>query len=241
LREHYLRITGHHETQRVGEKPDYSSFGQDFDHYHRLLQPPLRVFPAPPSFYTVMMDQWLLVLGLVFLFSSTTVLAVNKRQRDAVLNRLNLHRRRASEASTPPRSFSPSKTVVSISERPNYATLFPPSRREALLEVAKIVSATNSQALLGKEPAKDFLVKASLPMTRAYNAPNAPVKYTPTGFSTAEIKAMGDFPPYDILSGVPLPEPYENFDITKAVPRPYRPFRWAYHQTMCKRNIAHPI
>jgi hypothetical protein len=45
---------------------------------------------------------------------------------------------------------------------------------------------------------------------------------------------MGDFPAYDILSGIPLPEPYVNFDPAKAVPRPYRPFRWAYHQTMCK-------
>ncbi len=186
------------------------------------------------------MDQWLLVLGLVFFVSSTAVLAVNKRQRDAVFNRLNLHKRRASGASTPPRSFSPSKKAISTSERPSYVTVFPPSRREALLEVVKTVSATDSKPLLGKEPAEDFLIKASLPMTRAYNAPNAPIKYTPTGFSTAEIKVMGDFPAYDILSGVPLPEPYENFDITKAVPRPYRPFRWAYHQTMCRRNIIHP-
>jgi hypothetical protein len=73
-----------------------------------------------------------------------------------------------------------------------------------------------------------------LPITRAYDLENGSPKYTPTGFSTTEIQAMGDFPAYDILSGVPLPEPYENFDPAKALPRPYRPFRWAYHQTMCK-------
>jgi hypothetical protein len=57
-------------------------------------------------------------------------------------------------------------------------------------------------------------------------------KYTPTGFSVEEVKALGDFPDYATLAGVDLPEPYTDFDITKACARPYRPFRWAYHQTM---------
>jgi len=181
------------------------------------------------------MGQWLLGLGAVFLVSSYAVLVANKGKREAVLGRLNLHRRRASGASTPPRSFSPSKkTSISTNDRPNYVSTVPPSRREALPEFAKTVSFENAKLLTGKEPPRDYLMKDPLPMTTAYNAPNGPVKYTPTGFSTAEIKAMGDFPAYDILSGVQLPEPYENFDAMKAVPRPYRPFRWAYHQTMCK-------
>jgi hypothetical protein len=58
--------------------------------------------------------------------------------------------------------------------------------------------------------------------------------FTPCEFSTEEIKALGDFPDYVTLSGVPLPEAYPEFDINKAKPRPYRPFRWNYHQTMCK-------
>ncbi|PFH49110.1 hypothetical protein AMATHDRAFT_76391 [Amanita thiersii Skay4041] len=37
---------------------------------------------------------------------------------------------------------------------------------------------------------------------------------------------------YAQLTGVPLPRPLPNFDVTKAVPRPYRPFRWEYHQTL---------
>lgn len=57
-------------------------------------------------------------------------------------------------------------------------------------------------------------------------------KHTPTGFSVAEIKALGDFPDYAELSGVPLPRPYPDFNIDKALPRPYRPLRWNYHQTM---------
>lgn len=55
---------------------------------------------------------------------------------------------------------------------------------------------------------------------------------TPTGFSEHDIKALGRFPDYAVLSGVPHPQPYNNFNIHKAMFRPYRPFRWNYHQTM---------
>lgn len=58
--------------------------------------------------------------------------------------------------------------------------------------------------------------------------------YTATEFSNHEIKALGDFPDYAALSGVPLPKAYPEFDINKAKPKPYRPFRWVYHQTMCE-------
>lgn len=47
-----------------------------------------------------------------------------------------------------------------------------------------------------------------------------------------EIEAYGDFPDYAMLSGVRLPDPYPEFDIKTALARPYRPFRWSYHQTM---------
>jgi hypothetical protein len=43
-----------------------------------------------------------------------------------------------------------------------------------------------------------------------------------------------DFTDYFALTGVPPPKPLPDFDIDKALPRPYRPFRWKYHQTMCK-------
>lgn len=54
-----------------------------------------------------------------------------------------------------------------------------------------------------------------------------------TGFNVAGIKALGDFPDYEKLSGVSLPAPLPDFNIDNALPRPYRPFRWSYHQTMC--------
>jgi hypothetical protein len=190
--------------------------------------------------FSLVLNQWLLGLGIVFLVSSVAILAFNKRQRDAVLNRLHFRGRRASGASTPPRSFSPGRdakeTAASLNCNPDYITCFPPSRRCVLPELAEQASDAKSKILIATEPSLDFLMKDPLPTTRSYSLDNHVPKYTPTGFSTAEIKAMGDFPAYDILSGVPLPEPYENFDPAKALPRPYRPFRWAYHQTMCKSD-----
>lgn len=56
--------------------------------------------------------------------------------------------------------------------------------------------------------------------------------YTPTGFSTRDIRALGRFPDYAKLSGIRYPTPYVDFDVTKARFRPFRPFRWNYHQTM---------
>ncbi|KAF8962066.1 hypothetical protein BDZ97DRAFT_1663350 [Flammula alnicola] len=37
---------------------------------------------------------------------------------------------------------------------------------------------------------------------------------------------------YFALTGVPRPKPLPNFNINETKPRPYRPFRWVYHQTM---------
>jgi hypothetical protein len=186
----------------------------------------------------LILDYWLFGLGIIFVASSVALLAVNKRQRDALLNRFDLHCRRASGASTPPRSFSPSrKSSLSITSSPDYYSMFPPSRRYVLPQLAEKASPSNSMILSGTEPSLDFLLRDPLPTTVSYNIENDVPKYTPTGFSTAEIKAMGDFPAYDVLSGVPLPEPYEEFDPSKALPRPYRPFRWAYHQTMCRLHL----
>ncbi|KIY43659.1 hypothetical protein FISHEDRAFT_68068 [Fistulina hepatica ATCC 64428] len=44
-------------------------------------------------------------------------------------------------------------------------------------------------------------------------------------------------PNYAKLTGVPLPTPLPDFDISKARPRPYRPFRWAYHQHMSLKRL----
>jgi hypothetical protein len=116
----------------------------------------------------------------------------------------------------------------------DFIDAFPPSRRTALCELAEHSSEAYKHITIGPDPTSEEIRDNSLPTTRSYDLSNASPMYTPTGLSTEEIKALGDFPPYDILSGVPLPQPYESFDPKKALPRPYRPFRWAYHQTMCE-------
>lgn len=79
---------------------------------------------------------------------------------------------------------------------------------------------------------EEHVLKKILPMTQNYETAENGL-YTCMGFSVQEIKEMGDLPDYSALSGVPLPNAYEQFKIEKALPRPYRPFRWNYHQTMC--------
>lgn len=72
-----------------------------------------------------------------------------------------------------------------------------------------------------------------LPSEAAWDLDRLGDHVTATGFSLDDINRLGDFPDYAALSGVPLPKEYRGFDISKAKPRPFRPFRWAYHQTMC--------
>ncbi|KAF3479701.1 uncharacterized protein GIQ15_06677 [Arthroderma uncinatum] len=111
---------------------------------------------------------------------------------------------------------------------PQYQGLLPPLRREFLQDIRQPICYQRIRC----PPVTEEQVKRSiLPMESNYMLCND-IKYTPTGFSTEDIKALGDFPDYATLSGVPLPEPYPEFDIAKAIPRPYRPFRWNYHQTM---------
>ncbi|KAG6819909.1 hypothetical protein H0H93_007443 [Arthromyces matolae] len=49
--------------------------------------------------------------------------------------------------------------------------------------------------------------------------------------------ALNTLPDYWHLSGVPLPKPLWDFDVKTAKPRPYRPFRWGYHQTMSLKKF----
>lgn len=184
-------------------------------------------------------NPWLLGLGVAFLLSTTAILTINKRQRYSVLNRFRFGRRRASAASTPPRSISPSKDdktkgSLSVSSSIDYVNTFPPSRRPALRQLSKTASTSNRKIFNGSDPTPEFIAKNPLPMDRPYTMDNGTPKYTPMGFSTDEIRAMGDFPNYNILTDVPDPAPYKEFDPVKALARPYRPFRWTYHQTMCE-------
>lgn len=171
-----------------------------------------------------------LALALAFLLSTVTYLASNKSQRNILLSRLGLQgRSRDSGASTPPRSLSPDKKGSNTGQ-PDYSDTFPPSRRFTLAQVKDATKKFKKPlSQLAQSPEKkrpQALDENILTTTRTV--------YTATEFSSDEIKALGDFPDYATLSGVPLPKAYPEFDINKAKPKPYRPFRWAYHQTMCK-------
>lgn len=155
---------------------------------------------------------------------------LQQRSRIALPKQLPIGRRRVSGAKTPPQSLSPSRKPHN-SQEPSYSSTFPPSRRFTLAEteVSKNVN-IEPTALVTTRP--DW-TEDVVPLEASYLDVD-PAMFTPCQFSIKEIKALGDFPDYAALSGVPLPEPYPAFDIRSALPRPYRPFRWAYHQTMCK-------
>lgn len=185
-------------------------------------------------------DQWPLGLGVVVLLLTATTFTYTQNWHKYLLNKLHLKHRRASTSATPPRSLSPSKkssekTSTSTSQAPNYVDVLPPSRRFTLPQVAEKLPPRFGSILTATKPSDDVIAKNKLPMVQAYTLGFETPKYTPMGFSTLELKAMGDFPDYNILTGVPPPKPYEGFDPVKALPRPYRPFRWQYHQTSTLR------
>lgn len=178
----------------------------------------------------------LLVLGTVFAIGSAIVLITSKKRRDLVLRRLPLRRRVSSSAATPPRSLSPKKEQPA---EPDYTNAYPPSRRFTLATVAPAVAARSPNPDGGILPGSGEKKPLQAPLDVPYDQWD-PKAYTPTEFSKEEIDALGDFPDYATLSGVPMPQPYKDFVIEKAKARPYRPFRWAYHQTMCMSSSLIP-
>lgn len=132
--------------------------------------------------------------------------------------------------------FSKTTPPLSSGEKavsPRYKDDFPPSTRSAWASVMRTKSHTPPICSDCHATDEAQLRKNLLPFTGDYRQ-CGPSLYTPMQLSIAEIERLGDFPDYATLSGVPLPEAYSTFDINKALPRPYRPFRWAYHQTMCR-------
>lgn len=166
-------------------------------------------------------SSWL--AGLVLVASGAIYLILRQKPVKAFGTK-TIRSRKDSTSKTPPRSISPNKTTGSIASN-LYTQALPPSRREVLADLTKNDTRWHE--------ASDALIQENLlPMVADYRTSSSNL-YTPTGFSVEEIEMLGDFPDYAKLSGVPLPNPYLNYDITRACPRPYRPFRWAYHQTMC--------
>lgn len=175
------------------------------------------------------------ILGAVLAFLSVSYLASNKEVRNLLVGRLTFRGKASPTRSPPPSPKSEKKPQGSQASKEGYPEIFPPLRREALLKVAESLPA-EKRKLLGQDVTEKDVLASPLPLTADYMTSEGN-KYTGTGFSVDEIKALGDFPDYPELSGVPPPEPYSDFKLEKAIPRPYRPFRWSYHQTMCMSLI----
>lgn len=118
-----------------------------------------------------------------------------------------------------------------------FRDIFPPSGREALLKAAEKLPPARRQRIRAGQIDQAEFRKDVMSMHADYRE-CGPSSFTPTGISIEEIDALQDFPDYAELSGVPLPKPYEEFKIETALPRPYRPFRWVYHQTMCTSLLS---
>ena len=119
----------------------------------------------------------------------------------------------------------------------DYRDIFPPSCREGLLQVAAKLPPARRQGIRAGQIDQAEFRKDVMSMSADYRE-CGPSSFTPTGISVEEINALQDFPNYAELSGVPLPKSYEEFKIETALPRPYRPFRWVYHQTMCTSLLS---
>ena len=141
---------------------------------------------------------------------------------------------------TPPRSLSPPKRTTSPDIPLGFWDAFPPSCREALITLAQTLPEARRKKLVARDVDQATFENKLIPFTADF-VTCGPATYTPTRLSTDQIRALGDFPDYAVLSGVPLPEAYDGFRIETAVPRPYRPLRWAYHQTMCMLNCLKKI
>lgn len=132
-------------------------------------------------------------------------------------------------AITPTTKKNSSKTP---NEKYPWLLQFPPSRRHTLADL-KLKNSTAPYTT----PSPDVLSRLAIPSTSTpdWDKDN---QWTPTGFSTQDLRAMGRFPDYSVITGTRYPKPYgDHFDIKKAVFRPFRPFRWSYHQTMGKTSF----
>lgn len=193
--------------------------------------------------YYMPSGQSMIYLAIAVLLSNIVLLVLTKSQRETIFARVSswapavARGRRISSARTPPRSLTPEKKVPNNAPPPaDYKDIFPPSIREALLKVSESLSFSQKAKIGCQEVNQEEFAKNVIPFEADYRE-CGPSTYTPMGISMAEIEALGDFPDYSKLSGVPLPEAYKEFEIEKALPRPYRPFRWAYHQTMCMLTV----
>ncbi|KAJ3461354.1 hypothetical protein MRS44_009907 [Fusarium solani] len=107
----------------------------------------------------------------------------------------------------------------------DYSDVFPPSQRPFLSRFDSRFRHADQSVDISK------LSRLVLGMNENY-ATASPERFIYSGFTVGDVLKLGNFPDYAALSEVPLPKPAEDFDINTVQPRPYRPLRWPYHQTM---------
>ncbi|RYP75873.1 hypothetical protein DL771_002137 [Monosporascus sp. 5C6A] len=176
----------------------------------------------------------LTLLALAVIFSIATFLALNKNGKDARLRRLG-PRHKPARPSTPSIEEQASAKPLASSVS-GFVSAFPPLRRDQLKKMKTSLPLSQQKALGDLLFDQKKFERSLLGFEEDYRAAQDS-KFSYSGFSVREIRALGDFPDYASLSEVPLPRPYEDFEIDKAIPRPYRPLRWAYHQTMALTKL----
>jgi hypothetical protein len=177
-----------------------------------MRAPPEHVFTMFPSMNRIFGGDF-----IIFLVATACVSALAY-----IINSFAPGRRRAKAAA---RNSSSQKRAANVLEKHDYTSVFPPVYQGLYSNLASG----------GLDVRCIDLAAAPKPLLRldADYRSSDPALFNFTGFSIADIKALGDFPDYEKLCGVSLPTPLPDFDVDKALPRPYRPFRWSYHQTMC--------
>ncbi|KAI4109097.1 MAG: hypothetical protein LQ339_001902 [Xanthoria mediterranea] len=185
-------------------------------------------------------EHYALATAVGLLLSILSFLLMSKSQQKVLYDRLSSWTSLTSShpptlsSKTPPPSIPPNKkSPVNAPPPVDYKDVFPPWRRQSLTIARK------DKCLDAVSEIPEFLVRERLiPFTADYRTCKAPATtYTPMGISLSEVASLGDFTDYAELSGVPLPEPYREFRIELALPRPYRPLRWGYHQTMSLNRL----
>lgn len=188
-------------------------------------------------------SETLILFAIGLLLSVISFLVQTKSQQKTIRQNVaawlpNFTRgRRTSTSKTPPRSLTPEKNVPNNAPSPSaYEDIFPPSTRGNLpiwtrswRSLAAGLKSTNGESEINQVVSAENVIAFEQDYRDASRS-----TYTPMGISIGEVKALGDFPDYSKLSGVPMPNAYAEFNLESAIPRPYRPFRWAYHQTMCR-------
>ena len=178
-----------------------------------------------------------IILALAFIACSLAPLLLHRRQWGSLFAYIQSAERgrRASTSKTPPRSLSPYEKdaeLPSVQSPVDYRDIFPPSSRDSFNSLAVSLHQDQRTRIQNRPVIEAEFRKGIIPFEADYRSCR-PSTYTPTEISIDEVKALGDFPDYAELSGIPLPDEYKGFKLDQAIPRPYRPFRWAYHQTMC--------